>query len=71
MIATLLGKKIGMTQVYDAQNVLVPVKSVDAAGRPGPSYRRISAMISPYSVSPTGVKPTRSKKACGPPSPPS
>ncbi len=29
MIATLLGKKIGMTQVYDAQNVLVPVTVVE------------------------------------------
>src|SRR5262245_19056524 len=31
MISSLLGKKLGMTQVYDAQNVLVPV-SVVAAG---------------------------------------
>jgi len=30
MISTLLGKKIGMTQVYDAQNVLVPVTVVEA-----------------------------------------
>ena len=30
MISTLLGKKIGMTQVYDAQNVLVPVSVVEA-----------------------------------------
>jgi len=30
MINTLLGKKIGMTQVYDAQNVLVPVTVVEA-----------------------------------------
>jgi large subunit ribosomal protein L3 len=30
MITTLLGKKIGMTQVYDAQNVLVPVTVVEA-----------------------------------------
>ena len=30
MIATLLGKKIGMTQIYDAQNVLVPVTVVEA-----------------------------------------
>ena len=29
-ISTLLGKKIGMTQVYDAQNVLVPVTVVEA-----------------------------------------
>ena len=30
MISSLLGKKIGMTQVYDAQNVLVPVTVVEA-----------------------------------------
>jgi large subunit ribosomal protein L3 len=30
MISSLLGKKIGMTQVYDAQNVLVPVTVVQA-----------------------------------------
>ena len=30
MIFTLIGKKIGMTQVYDAQNVLVPVTVVEA-----------------------------------------
>ncbi len=30
MISTLIGKKLGMTQVYDAQNVLVPVTVVEA-----------------------------------------
>lgn len=30
MISSLLGKKLGMTQVYDAQNVLVPVTAVEA-----------------------------------------
>jgi large subunit ribosomal protein L3 len=30
MISSLLGKKIGMTQVYDAQNVLIPVSVVEA-----------------------------------------
>jgi large subunit ribosomal protein L3 len=30
MISSLLGKKIGMTQVYDAHNVLVPVTVVEA-----------------------------------------
>jgi large subunit ribosomal protein L3 len=30
MISSLLGKKIGMTQVYDAQNVLIPVTVVEA-----------------------------------------
>src|SRR5206468_8843533 len=30
MISEILGKKLGMTQVYDAQNVLVPVSVVEA-----------------------------------------
>ena len=30
MISSILGKKLGMTQVYDAQNVLVPVTVVEA-----------------------------------------
>ena len=34
MIATLLGKKIGMTQVYDAANVLIPVTVVEAGPCP-------------------------------------
>ncbi|MBX3738427.1 MAG: 50S ribosomal protein L3 [Candidatus Didemnitutus sp.] len=34
MITTLLGKKLGMTQVYDAQNVLVPVTVVEAGPCP-------------------------------------
>ena len=34
MIATLLGKKIGMTQIYDAQNVLIPVTVVEAGPCP-------------------------------------
>ena len=34
MIATLLGKKIGMTQIYDAQNVLIPVSVVEAGPCP-------------------------------------
>lgn len=34
MIATLLGKKLGMTQVYDAENVLVPVTVVEAGPCP-------------------------------------
>lgn len=29
-ISTLIGKKLGMTQIYDAQNVLVPVTVVEA-----------------------------------------
>ncbi len=34
MISTLVGKKLGMTQVYDAQNVLVPVTVVEAGPCP-------------------------------------
>jgi len=34
MISSLLGKKLGMTQVYDAQNVLVPVTVVEAGPCP-------------------------------------
>src|SRR5437588_531975 len=34
MISTLVGTKIGMTQVYDAQNVLVPVTVVEAGPCP-------------------------------------
>jgi large subunit ribosomal protein L3 len=34
MIKTLLGKKVGMTRVYDAQNVLVPVTVVEAGPCP-------------------------------------
>lgn len=30
MISEILGKKIGMTQIYDAQNVLIPVSVVEA-----------------------------------------
>lgn len=34
MISTIIGKKIGMTQVYDANNVLVPVTVVEAGPCP-------------------------------------
>lgn len=34
MISTLVGTKLGMTQVYDAQNVLVPVTVVEAGPCP-------------------------------------
>lgn len=34
MITTLLGKKIGMTQIYDAENALVPVTVVEAGPCP-------------------------------------
>jgi large subunit ribosomal protein L3 len=34
MISSLLGKKIGMTQIYDAQNVLIPVTVVEAGPCP-------------------------------------
>ena len=34
MIPSLLGRKIGMTRVYDAQNVLIPVTVVEAGPCP-------------------------------------
>lgn len=34
MISEILGKKLGMTQVYDAQNVLIPVTVVEAGPCP-------------------------------------
>jgi large subunit ribosomal protein L3 len=34
MLSEILGKKIGMTQIYDAQNVLVPVTVVEAGPCP-------------------------------------
>jgi large subunit ribosomal protein L3 len=43
MIATLLGKKIGMTQVYDAQNVLVPVTVVEAGPCPVVQIKTIAS----------------------------
>jgi large subunit ribosomal protein L3 len=43
MIATLLGKKIGMTQVYDAQNVLIPVTVVEAGPCPVVQIKTLSS----------------------------
>jgi large subunit ribosomal protein L3 len=43
MIATLLGKKLGMTQVYDAQNVLVPVTVVEAGPCPVVQIKTIAS----------------------------
>lgn len=43
MIATILGKKIGMTQVYDAQNVLIPVTVVEAGPCPVVQVKTVEA----------------------------
>jgi large subunit ribosomal protein L3 len=43
MIATILGKKLGMTQVYDAQNVLVPVTVVEAGPCPVVQIKTIAS----------------------------
>lgn len=43
MIATLLGKKVGMTQVYDAQNVLIPVTVVEAGPCPVVQVKTVSS----------------------------
>ena len=43
MIATLLGKKIGMTQIYDAQNVLIPVSVVEAGPCPVVQVKTVEA----------------------------
>jgi large subunit ribosomal protein L3 len=48
MIATLLGKKIGMTQIYDAENVLVPVTVVEAG--PCPVVQVKTAEIDGYNA---------------------
>lgn len=42
MISTIIGKKIGMTQVYDANNVLVPVTVVEAGPCPVVQVRTIA-----------------------------
>lgn len=43
MISEILGKKLGMTQVYDAQNVLVPVTVVAAGPCPVVQVKTVAA----------------------------
>lgn len=61
MISTLLGKKIGMTQVYDAQNVLVPVTVVEAG--PCPVVQVKTADTDGYNAVQLGFSQKKSKNA--------
>ncbi|WP_438481493.1 50S ribosomal protein L3 [Oleiharenicola lentus] len=61
MIATLLGKKIGMTQVYDAQNVLVPVTVVEAG--PCPVVQIKTVEIDGYNAVQLGFGAQKAKNA--------
>lgn len=61
MIATLLGKKLGMTQVYDAQNVLVPVTVVEAG--PCPVVQVKTAATDGYNAIQLGFGSQKAKNA--------
>ncbi len=61
MISTLLGKKIGMTQVYDAQNVLVPVTVVEAG--PCPVVQVKTVETDGYNAVQLGFSQKKSKNA--------
>jgi large subunit ribosomal protein L3 len=61
MISTLLGKKIGMTQVYDAQNVLVPVTVVEAG--PCPVVQIKTTQVDGYNAVQLGFSQQKSKNA--------
>ena len=60
-ISTLLGKKIGMTQVYDAQNVLVPVTVVEAG--PCPIVQIKTMQTDGYNAVQLGFAKQKSKNA--------
>jgi len=60
-ISTLLGKKIGMTQVYDAQNVLVPVTVVQAG--PCPVVQIKTIQVDGYNAVQIGFSKQKSKNA--------
>lgn len=60
-ISTLLGKKIGMTQVYDAQNVLVPVTVVEAG--PCPVVQVKTTQVDGYNAVQLGFSKQKSKNA--------
>jgi len=64
MITTLLGKKIGMTQVYDAQNVLVPVTVVEAG--PCPVVQVKTTETDGYNAVQLGFNQQKSKNASKP-----
>jgi len=59
MISTLLGKKIGMTQVYDAQNVLVPVTVVEAG--PCPVVQVKTTQVDGYNAVQIGFSQKKAK----------
>lgn len=61
MITTLLGKKLGMTQVYDAQNVLVPVTVVEAG--PCPVVQVKTTATDGYNAVQIGFSTKKSKNA--------
>ena len=61
MIATLLGKKIGMTQVYDAQIVLVPVTVVEAG--PCPVVQNKTIEVDGYNAVQLGFGARKTKNA--------
>lgn len=64
MTPTLLGKKLGMTQVYDAQNVMVPVTVVEAG--PCPVVQVKTVAIDGYDAIQLGFgaqKPKNASKA--------
>jgi large subunit ribosomal protein L3 len=60
-ISTLIGKKIGMTQVYDAQNVLVPVTVVEAG--PCPVVQIKTTQTDGYNAVQLGFSKQKSKNA--------
>ena len=60
-ISTLLGKKIGMTQVYDAQIVLVPVTVVEAG--PCPVVQIKTIQVDGYNAVQIGFSKQKSKNA--------
>lgn len=60
-ISTLIGKKIGMTQVYDAQNVLVPVTVVEAG--PCPVVQVKTTQTDGYNAVQLGFSKQKTKNA--------
>src|SRR5215469_5774646 len=61
MISSLLGKKLGMTQIYDAQNVLVPVTVVEAG--PCPVVQIKTTETDGYNAVQLGFNRQKSKNA--------
>src|SRR5215510_11253881 len=63
MISEIFGKKIGMTQVYDAQNVLIPVSVVEAG--PCPVVQVKTVETDGYNAVQLGFSKKKSKNAPG------